>query len=263
MEGDNWVCSSDEENGSEGCFDDPNDDEDCFVEGGMPKLQSRYVVSKAQWSDELGMAEVVEKKGKVWMTTGITRNGKLFCTLEETLYLIEIGALQVSDGDHAPLTRSDIYKKASEAGSYNFKWDSFVVYRHLKFLGYIVACHGVPWTMKTINVDPTNMHGTPPIENNLNDDPGDNLLVTKMFDNLEIKGMQPIFDVYSPNSKFKKSAPGNPCFMLYLSGGHPPSVKEISNLENYCAGTPSKICKVEDGCVSFFSWRKVELPILP
>eukprot|EP00268_Persea_americana_P031028 TRINITY_DN3010_c0_g1_i5.p1 TRINITY_DN3010_c0_g1~~TRINITY_DN3010_c0_g1_i5.p1 ORF type:complete len:111 (-),score=25.90 TRINITY_DN3010_c0_g1_i5:1670-2002(-) len=52
-----------------------------------PKLQFRKDVSKARWDEDMGMAEVTENKGGMWRTTGIIRGGKLYCLLEEILYV--------------------------------------------------------------------------------------------------------------------------------------------------------------------------------
>ena len=46
----------------------------------------RNVASRARWVEEVGAAEVVESKGKLWMTTGVTRGGKLCYNIEETGY---------------------------------------------------------------------------------------------------------------------------------------------------------------------------------
>ncbi|KAL2952678.1 hypothetical protein AAZX31_19G124100 [Glycine max] len=113
----------------------------------MPKLQFRNMKSKGCWNEEMGMGEVIEKNGKMWVTTGIVRSGKIYSSIEETF-------------------------------------------------------------------------------------------------------------------RFRKSSPGDPSFLLYLSRGHP-SRAEIEALERQCGGIPLKICLATEGRVSFFSFDKVELPVLP
>ncbi|CAN4118476.1 unnamed protein product [Withania somnifera] len=84
-----------------------------------------------------------------------------------------------------------------------------------------------------------------------------------MFSNMQIGGLRLAFDVYPPNSRFRKSAPGDPCFVLCLVSEYPPSKEEIEDLERHSHGIPLKFCLVEHGHMSFFSFNKVELPILP
>ena len=43
--------------------------------------------SRAHWINEMGMAEVVENKGKLWRTMGVVRSGKVYYSIEETLYV--------------------------------------------------------------------------------------------------------------------------------------------------------------------------------
>ncbi|MCL7043930.1 hypothetical protein MKW94_006997, partial [Papaver nudicaule] len=44
----------------------------------------RKTKSKARWDEEMRMAEVLEKKGRCWATTGIIRNSKTYLSIEET-----------------------------------------------------------------------------------------------------------------------------------------------------------------------------------
>lgn len=49
----------------------------------MNLTKRRTEVSRARWIEEIGMAEVIEKKGSLWGTTGVIRNSKLCCHIEE------------------------------------------------------------------------------------------------------------------------------------------------------------------------------------
>jgi tRNA-splicing endonuclease subunit Sen54 len=44
------------------------------------------VASRAVWVEEAGAAEVVDSKGKLWLTTGVNRDGKLYYNVEEIGY---------------------------------------------------------------------------------------------------------------------------------------------------------------------------------
>jgi hypothetical protein len=46
----------------------------------------RNMASRARWVKETGAAEVVESRGNLWLTTGVTRAGKLYYNVEEIGY---------------------------------------------------------------------------------------------------------------------------------------------------------------------------------
>ncbi|GLT77389.1 hypothetical protein SLA2020_489820 [Shorea laevis] len=261
MDIENWDSSSD----TEVIVQDEEEEGNYFSIGSRSKLQFRKDISKARWIDKLGMAEVVEKKGKMWVTTGIVRGGKTYCIIEEILFLTEIGALLLLDENDKCLSLKDIYEKIAREES-GCGWEHLEVYRHLKSLGYVVGRHGVPWTKKGLKVaGKTVILAGIPKENDLVEmDIIDKNCISELFSKMQINEIRPTFDVYLPNSKFRKSSPGNPSLMLCLCRSyHPPSREEIRVLERQCGSIPLKFCHIENGRVSLFSFDKVELPVLP
>ncbi|KAI7754881.1 hypothetical protein M8C21_023712 [Ambrosia artemisiifolia] len=200
MEIEDWAAPSGGSSDTEVTSLDSDNEDHCNAYGDISKLQFS---SKARWKEDLGMAEIVSNKGRMWTTTGIVRAGKLYSFLEETLFLAEIGALQLLDDEEKCIPLEDIYKKVGK-GVGGSSWESF-----------------------------------------------------------EINGAKPVFDVYPPNSKFRKSSPCKPMFILCINTGNPPTRKQIEDLEEQCEGVPLKFCYVDHGRVSFFSFNKIELPVLP
>ncbi|XP_042479573.1 uncharacterized protein LOC122060525 isoform X3 [Macadamia integrifolia] len=264
MEVEVWETSSDGTADSDIYLQDTDDEEIQYNSGSFPKLQIRKNKSKARWDAEMGMAEVIEMKGSIWRTLGVVRRSKIYCFIEEILYLAQIGALVLLDANDAVLSLKDICEKVAE-GKNGCHWEAFEAYRHLRSLGYIVSRHGVPWTMKSVKSVPGSAHLEGTMESNEVADrkSEDELTIISLFKDLNINEVGLDFDVYLPNSKFRKSCPGDPSFILCLARGQPPLRAEIENLEEKCNGIPLKFCHVDHGRVSFFSFDKLELPVLP
>ncbi|KAG0536112.1 hypothetical protein BDA96_03G036700 [Sorghum bicolor] len=218
------------------------------------RVQFRHVASRARWVEEIGAAEVVESRGKLWLTTGVTRAGKLYYNVEEIGFLAEIGALILLSDKDETIGIEGIYEKLV-GGNFGCSWDTFQAYKHLKSLGYIVGRFGVPWTMKH--------SGTCDTDQSLNRAGGASNDITKLLKEMQIDGITPSFEVYLPNSKFKKSSPGSPTFLLCLLRGKPPSRIELEAVENNFRGIPLKYCHVDNGRVSFLCFDEVTLPSLP
>ncbi|XP_047317709.1 uncharacterized protein LOC124921137 [Impatiens glandulifera] len=247
MELDDW-----ESDNSDSVVDVNEEDEgeECYLASfSKPKVQFRKHLSKARWINEMGMSEILEIKGQLWRTIGVVRDSKIYCSIEETLYLAEEGALHLltddDDGDKVVQLR-DLHNKLA-SGKHGCCFESYEVYKHLRSLGYIVGRHGVLWSTKSQLLGSSSMK------------------IDELFEKLQINndGIRPVFDVYSPNSKFRKTSPGNPCFILCLTSDKPPSRREIGDIEKQCDGIPVKFCHVEHGRISFFSYEKVDIPSLP
>ncbi|CAA6661267.1 unnamed protein product [Spirodela intermedia] len=234
-----------------------------------PRFQFRSEVSKARWDESIGMGEIIEKKGRIWTSTGMTRNGgKLYCTIEEIIFLVERGALLLLDTSDRVLDLKYIYMKLAE-GKCGCTWESLEAYRHLKSLGYIIRRHGIPWTMKNEkSCCPATSHSA--FMSVISDKMGksdkvkeEDVSIVQMVKQIAIDEMKLDFDVYLPDSKFRKTSPGDPNFILSLLGSKPPSRADVEGLEKKCNGVPLKFCHVDHGRVSIFSFEKLNLQILP
>ncbi|KAL5546349.1 hypothetical protein UlMin_006036 [Ulmus minor] len=264
MEARKWEISFGDESDEETNDKDSNDDEEeyCYASLLVPKLQPRKVVSKAHWINEMGMAEVVVLKGPIWRTTGIVRSGKIYCSIEEVLFLAELGALLLMDDSDSCLSIEDMYMKISDVKS-GCCWEYFQAYRQLKSLGYIVGRHNVPWSLKGVNCQNGSVPHCSLGNGEVDMISEDKTSIIGMFSSMHIDEVRPVFDVYLPNSKFRKSSPGDPSFVLCFTRGYPPSKETLELQERQCRGVPLKFCQVEQGRASFFAFDKVELPVLP
>ncbi|GJX24654.1 tRNA-splicing endonuclease subunit Sen54-like protein isoform X1 [Tanacetum coccineum] len=266
METEDWAAASSGGSSDSDVTSPDSDNEDrCYAFGDLPKLQFRKDHLKAQWKEELGMAEIVSNKGRMLTTTGISRGGKIYIFLEDALFLAEIGALHLLDDENKCILLEDIYKKVAE-GVGGSSWESFEVYRHLKSLGYIIKRHGVCWSRKRSKNVPASVEGdsgSQTITENGNEDIDSIAEISELFSTMKINKLRPVFDVYPPNSNFRKTSPGNPMFILCVNSGNPPTKKQIEDLEGQCEGIFLKFCYVEDSRVSFFSFNEIELPVLP
>ncbi|GAB2267047.1 hypothetical protein Dimus_002029 [Dionaea muscipula] len=241
--------------------EDNEDGELIYATGSLTKLQHRNVKCKVRWKNAMEMAEVVEQRGRMHISMGISRGGKIYCSVEEILLLAELGALILLDDNDASLPLRYIYKKVLD-GKSGCSWEAFEVYRHLKSLGFIVGRHGVPWCLKGIKGCSASLDCCTENGERVGDVCKENSILVHLK-NLQMVDLTPVFDVYLPNGKFRKSSPGDPVSHIYLTGANPPSISTIQAMERRSNGVPMRFGHVDHGRVSFFTFNKVELPVLP
>ncbi|CAM6084126.1 unnamed protein product [Calypogeia fissa] len=102
-------------------------------------------ISVGRWEAGIGMGEIVVKKGKVWGSMGVIRNSKLYCHVEEAVYMVEQGSLLLLRDDGVATPRQEAYDLLV-VPSNGYSWDAYQIFCHLKRLGYIVGRHGTPWS---------------------------------------------------------------------------------------------------------------------
>ena len=128
-------------------------------------------------------------------------------------FLVELGALVLMDDNGAITSIEDVYTKLSDEKN-GCCWDYFQAYRQLKSLGYIVGRRGIPWSLKSVNGNTE--HSVPQfsVENVSDSIAEDEIYISGMLSRMQIDEARPVFDVYPPNSKFRKSCPGDASFVI-------------------------------------------------
>lgn len=121
------------------------------------------------------------------------------------------------DHDSSSLSLEDVYKKVAEEKN-GCHWEQFEVYRHLKSLGFIVGKHEVPWSVKGVRNDSDiSSRSSTPKKGASDIESEDESSISEQLDAIQLDEVTPIFDVFLPRSKFKKSSPGDPSFMVCLT----------------------------------------------
>ena len=129
---------------------------------------------------------------------------------------MELGALDLLDNGERSVSLAEMYEKVA-GGKSGCCWELFEVYRHLKSLGYVVGRHGVAWSLKGIKSAHKTLDGAEETKQVADVGSKVQLSIDKLFSELRVNDLRPDFDVYLPNSRFRKSCPGDPSFLLYLS----------------------------------------------
>ncbi|KAM6551927.1 hypothetical protein CsatB_001735 [Cannabis sativa] len=264
MEGTTKEIYLEEESNDERYSKDSEDDDEeyCYASVPVSKLQPRKVLSKGRWIKKMGMAEIEVHKGTMWRTTGIVRCGKIYCSIEEVLFMAELGSFLLMDDAGASISMEEIYMNLSNEKN-GCSWELFQAYKQLKSLGYILGRYGIPRSLKHVKSNAESFPSQCFSETVVDLKSEDEISVLGMFSRLQVDQVKPVFDVYLPNTKFRKSSPGAPSFVLCFTSGYPPSKPELQRMERKCGGVPLKFCHVEQGRVSFISFDIVQLPILP
>ena len=152
-------------------------------------------------------------------------------------FLVQIGALLLVDEEETEILLKDLYPKVEEEKS-GCSWEGFKVYQHLKSLGYIVGRLGRPWSLKSTR------SSVLPLENTSENDNAAHFTVYKTSIVESLKALQlngdhlplkfketspeksdfvvhlPVYEVFLPNSQFKKTCPGDPNFVVYSARYH-------------------------------------------
>eukprot|EP01112_Ceratiomyxa_fruticulosa_P016468 TRINITY_DN4985_c0_g1_i1.p1 TRINITY_DN4985_c0_g1~~TRINITY_DN4985_c0_g1_i1.p1 ORF type:complete len:505 (-),score=137.25 TRINITY_DN4985_c0_g1_i1:29-1495(-) len=106
-----------------------------------PKQHKKSTLSKGLYHPNEHRVEIIAIKGKHFSTMGHSENGKMYLSLEEALFFIDQGLIEIYPSNEGydlnglPLSLQEIMKALLESG---FSLEEYIVFSLLRRLGYIL-----------------------------------------------------------------------------------------------------------------------------
>uniref|UniRef100_A0A7S2K865 tRNA-splicing endonuclease subunit Sen54 N-terminal domain-containing protein n=1 Tax=Leptocylindrus danicus TaxID=163516 RepID=A0A7S2K865_9STRA len=211
---------------------------------------------------------------------------------EEALYLHMLGLVVILGGekDDEDMTTKDLYLRffCTRSVDYGITLPVYLSYMHLRSQSYIVARHGLLLNSieckteeiesvaeSTASTTDANAPTVESVEDKLREE-----RIRKKIDRLNRidRAIQHpptqfhsngevslAYDVWKPNSNFKKTNPGRPDFCVavgYFNSPSPP-LSMLLSLITQCNGAPLRVAVISDsGTVMLFSFSDEEAPVI-
>ena len=202
--------------------------------------------SVAVWDAATCTSSVIRQKGKHFRIMGCFERGAVKLFAEETLYLVEREALvllpsaPVEDEEHPdPITARECYdlclRNEDQNDGQRCPLACYWTYQQLKGLGYVV-CRPQQYAVAD----------------------GSRAIAPQFWAGDVSPGAPEVpvcFECHQPSQNFAKSRLGDPAFRVFVThaGGGLPSVTQLTDLLERCAGAPAKAAVAAgDGTVLLF-----------
>lgn len=101
-------------------------------------------LSFASWKPDVRFAEISLQRGKLWQHMGTSLKGKLFCDLEEAMYMAERCNLLIQVGDKIASVK-ELYGLMCDQ---NLAWEAYYAYAYLRRAGYVVRRFPMRWKIQ-------------------------------------------------------------------------------------------------------------------
>jgi len=118
---------------------------------------------------------------------------KTYVNLSQVSY--ELEALDLLDNGDRTISLIEMYEKIA-SGMFGCCWELFEAYMHLKSLGYIIARHGVAWSLKSIrsSLKFSDLEGTEERKELVDMVSKFEISIDKLFGDAKINDLKPDFD---------------------------------------------------------------------